>query len=82
MYIGKPFKFRVNIVYANSKYYLISGAGISRSASVCIAYVMNKEKVSYSKAFSLVAAVRPGIEPNDGFVEQLKEYQKELNILE
>jgi len=39
---------------------------------------MNKQHVTYEEAFDIVASVRPGIEPNDGFVSQLKEYQQEL----
>ncbi|XP_012261545.2 dual specificity protein phosphatase 19 [Athalia rosae] len=47
-------------------------AGVSRSASVIIAYLMVTENLSYDKAYQRVKSVRQCIKPNDGFVRQLK----------
>ncbi|KAB5579086.1 hypothetical protein PHYPO_G00190680 [Pangasianodon hypophthalmus] len=49
-------------------------AGVSRSASVAIAYLMAKEKIPFEDAFNRVRSARPSIRPNAGFLVQLKEY--------
>lgn len=51
-------------------------AGISRSASVVIAYVMKEMKLDYSTARTLVSRSRSVISPNEGFVKQLSFYEK------
>lgn len=49
-------------------------AGISRSASIVIAYLINKHKMSYDIAFKHVQSKRSFIYPNEGFVRQLKSF--------
>jgi len=49
-------------------------AGVSRSASVVIAYLMRFHCMEYLKAYNLVKAKRPWINPNYGFQAQLKRY--------
>ncbi|TSN12197.1 Dual specificity protein phosphatase 19 [Bagarius yarrelli] len=49
-------------------------AGVSRSASVAIAYLMAREKIPFEEAFNRVKSARPSIRPNAGFLSQLKEY--------
>ena len=53
-------------------------AGVSRSASVVIAYLMRYYSMNYEEAFKFVKTKRSFIRPNVGFVEQLKEYEKKL----
>ena len=53
-------------------------AGISRSATVIIAYLMNSRSMSYPLAVGLVHTVRPTINPNFGFVQQLQDYAETL----
>ncbi len=48
--------------------------GISRSASVVIAFVMRTRQLSFEEAFQLVKNARPFICPNRGFVEQLRQF--------
>uniref|UniRef100_T1JN70 Tyrosine-protein phosphatase domain-containing protein n=1 Tax=Strigamia maritima TaxID=126957 RepID=T1JN70_STRMM len=50
-------------------------AGISRSAALVISYIMEKYGLSYKAAFLLVQQKRFCINPNDGFAQQLKEYE-------
>ncbi|KAK9479912.1 protein-tyrosine phosphatase-like protein [Lipomyces japonicus] len=50
-------------------------AGISRSATVVIAYVMWKHKVSFEDALATVKSGREIANPNDSFVEQLQIFQ-------
>jgi protein-tyrosine phosphatase len=47
-------------------------AGISRSASIIIAYLILKKNYTYEDAYNLVKSKRPIIHPNPGFNEILK----------
>jgi protein-tyrosine phosphatase len=49
-------------------------AGVSRSASFLIGYLI-KNGLSYDTSYLLVKSHRPVINPNQGFVEQLKRYE-------
>lgn len=53
-------------------------AGVSRSASLCIAYLMKYENMSLRQAYQHVKMARPIIRPNQGFWKQLIEYEKHL----
>lgn len=53
-------------------------AGVSRSATLVIAYLMKFEYMSLRQAFYHVKAVRPIIRPNPGFWRQLIEYEVKL----
>lgn len=50
--------------------------GVSRSATVIIAYLMKKYKITYHEAFEQVKSRRSIVFPNQGFVSQLKIYGK------
>ena len=52
--------------------------GVSRSASFAIAYTIKKKGISFDEAKQFVKSKRQGIDPNDGFVEQLKMFEKSL----
>jgi protein-tyrosine phosphatase len=52
--------------------------GISRSPTVIIAYLIDKQKMSLRHAVKLVQDKRPCIFPNEGFIEQLKLYEKQI----
>jgi hypothetical protein len=51
-------------------------AGVSRSASVVIGYLMWRDSLSFDQSLQAVKAVRPFIKPNQGFVKQLAEYER------
>eukprot|EP01017_Pseudomicrothorax_dubius_P036688 TRINITY_DN5277_c0_g1_i1.p1 TRINITY_DN5277_c0_g1~~TRINITY_DN5277_c0_g1_i1.p1 ORF type:complete len:223 (+),score=38.34 TRINITY_DN5277_c0_g1_i1:49-669(+) len=53
-------------------------AGISRSATVVIAYMMKVYGYSVREAFKYIASLRPIIKPNSGFYYQLREFEQEL----
>jgi Leucine-rich repeat (LRR) protein len=53
-------------------------AGISRSPTVIIAYIMKYHNMNLNSAFNFVKSKRNKIVPNDGFWEQLVEYEKVL----
>jgi protein-tyrosine phosphatase len=45
--------------------------GMSRSATIVLAYVMKEKGLTFDQAYTLVQQARPMIRPNDGFVKQL-----------
>ncbi|XP_055314027.1 dual specificity protein phosphatase 19 [Sitodiplosis mosellana] len=51
-------------------------AGVSRSSAVCIAYLMSDHKMNFETAFALVKSKRECIRPNDGFLKQLKQMDR------
>ena len=50
-------------------------SGISRSASIVIAYIMDKYQMNYEQAYSQVKAKRAVIRPNSNFIEQLNKFR-------
>ncbi|XP_062563420.1 dual specificity protein phosphatase MPK-4 [Armigeres subalbatus] len=46
--------------------------GVSRSATIVIAYIMNKYKLTYDAALQRVKSKRRFVMPNPGFINQLK----------
>jgi hypothetical protein len=50
-------------------------AGISRSATLVLAYLMKREGLSLPVACTLVRSVRPIVQPNHGFMWQLVEFE-------
>jgi serine/threonine/tyrosine-interacting protein len=67
-----------NIIANGGNVYVHCIAGISRSASVVIAYIMNKYKCSFAFGLKLVASRRECINPNMGFCQQLQENQETI----
>jgi protein-tyrosine phosphatase len=57
---------------------LFSIAGVSRSSSICIAYLMKSNSWTYEKALEYIQSTRNEVNPNQGFVKQLKDYQNEI----
>lgn len=53
-------------------------AGVSRSASVCIAYLVKYKHMTLRKAYYHVFNKRPCISPNFGFWRQLVEYEMQI----
>lgn len=53
-------------------------AGVSRSAALCLAYLMKHRQVSLLEAHRWLKDRRPLVRPNRGFWEQLIRYEMEL----
>ncbi|XP_038070795.1 dual specificity protein phosphatase 4-like [Patiria miniata] len=53
-------------------------AGISRSATVCLAYLMKVQAMRLEEAFEFVRSLRKVISPNFSFMLQLLKYESEL----
>lgn len=54
-------------------------AGVSRSVSLILAYLMKYADMSLKAAFQHVRSVRPQVRPNTGFFKQLIEYEQRLH---
>ncbi|XP_040204925.1 dual specificity phosphatase 28 [Rana temporaria] len=52
--------------------------GRSRSATICIAYLMKCKNMNLLEAFQKIKTIRPSVEPNAGFWSQLESYEKSL----
>ena len=53
-------------------------AGISRSATITIAYLMTEYHLSLQSALNHVQSIRTIVQPNPGFIKQLQAYEQEL----
>lgn len=53
-------------------------AGVSRSASICIAYLIKYNSMSLREAYFFVKEKRCTIRPNIGFFKQLIQYEKKI----
>lgn len=58
------------------KVFVHCAAGISRSATLITCYIMRQYKMSAYDALKIVKGKRPCVRPNDGFLEQLVEYEE------
>eukprot|EP01017_Pseudomicrothorax_dubius_P026315 TRINITY_DN2926_c0_g1_i6.p1 TRINITY_DN2926_c0_g1~~TRINITY_DN2926_c0_g1_i6.p1 ORF type:complete len:110 (+),score=16.36 TRINITY_DN2926_c0_g1_i6:398-727(+) len=54
-------------------------AGISRSATIVIAYLLREYKYRLEEALAYVVAKRSIVKPNDGFYYQLVEFEREVH---
>lgn len=60
----------------NGRILIHCNAGVSRSSTVCIAYLMKHKHMEFKTAFELVKSKRECIRPNDGFIKQLQQMVK------
>ena len=70
------FKFIDECLQSGGKILVHCHAGISRSSTIVIAYLMYKYNMNYETAFRIVKRGRNIINPNYGFVLQLKVFEK------
>ncbi len=52
--------------------------GISRSASIVLAFLMKNHNMTLDQAYIHTVGIRDTIEPNDRFWDELKKYENEL----
>ena len=68
----------LNFIKGEEKILVHCMAGASRSATIVIAYLMWIQKMKFDDALNFVKSKRPIVDPNDGFREQLKIFEKLL----
>ncbi|KAI3662475.1 hypothetical protein MP638_003615 [Amoeboaphelidium occidentale] len=77
-YFKPAFDF-IDLVNSKDKAVLIHcKQGLSRSATLVIAYVMKELKISMEEAYTFVKKKSPNVSPNLGFVFQLLDFEKEV----
>ena len=68
----------LNFIKGEEKVFVHCAAGESRSATIVIAYIMWKKKLTFDKAYKFVKEKRSRIYPNFGFRQQLQMFEKLL----
>ncbi|BFZ01017.1 hypothetical protein BsWGS_04056 [Bradybaena similaris] len=74
----KIIEFIDSVAQQQGKVLVHCRAGVSRSATVCIAYLMQKQQMSLDAAFEFVVSRRPIIDPNLNFIQQLQRFEASL----
>ena len=74
------FKECIEFIESANKIYIHCMCGISRSPAIVIAYLIWKTNCSYDDVYAFVQSRRTFINPNDGFVKQLKYFEKLMKI--
>lgn len=74
-HFDRIFDFIDKAIENGGKVFVHCNAGISRSTTVIIGYLIRTHKITLEDALKKVKAVRSGTKPNQGFMAQLVDYQ-------
>jgi len=74
-YFDSTYKFIEKCISENKNVLVHCHAGISRSATILIAYFMRKNNISYQEAYDFIKNKRSIINPNFDFVNALKNFK-------
>ena len=66
------YKDAINFIKESIKVFIHCVAGVSRSPSMLIAYLIKEENMKFDKAFDFVKGKRKNINPNKNFLNQLQ----------
>eukprot|EP00931_Biecheleriopsis_adriatica_P074366 TRINITY_DN48441_c0_g1_i1.p1 TRINITY_DN48441_c0_g1~~TRINITY_DN48441_c0_g1_i1.p1 ORF type:complete len:265 (-),score=38.35 TRINITY_DN48441_c0_g1_i1:55-849(-) len=75
MHFPRIVRFIASCRHAGRCVYVHCAAGISRSTTSLIAYLMAHLQVSFDEALRFVSSKRPAVCPNEGFTRQLKRFE-------
>ncbi|KAI1897719.1 hypothetical protein AGOR_G00086170 [Albula goreensis] len=78
-YFEEAFEFIEEAQQAGQGLLIHCQAGVSRSATIVIAYLMKHSWMTMTDAYKFVKARRPIISPNLNFMGQLLEFEEDLN---
>ena len=79
--IHNCFEEAYEFIQSSSKNVLVHCyAGISRSSTIVISYLMKRHNMTYFDAQHFLRSKRACIEPNEGFQKQLLEYDRSLSL--
>lgn len=79
-HFNKAFEFINQAKVRGEKVMIHCTAGISRSATITIAYIMNEQRKNLNDAISFVRSKRPIIAPNLDFMGELMQFEGTLNL--
>ncbi|CAF2189392.1 unnamed protein product [Rotaria magnacalcarata] len=79
-YFDKVYKFIEKVRDNNGRVFIHCLAGISRSPTLAIAYVMRDLCLTADEAYQYVKQCRPKISPNFNFLGQLSEYERTISL--
>lgn len=71
--LGKSLPYLRDCVLLKQNVLVHCNAGVSRTSTVAIGYLMQYENMSFDEAHKLVKTKRPAVRPNDGFRKQLEQ---------
>jgi len=74
-YFEEGIQFIQDALQSGASILVHCAAGVSRSATMVIAYIMKKEKMLTEQALALVRSKRSIVYPNDGFLFQLHQFE-------
>lgn len=77
-YFSETFEFISSALENSGIVYVHCAMGVSRSSSIVIAFLMKYMKLDFNNALSIVERCRPIVQPNQGFIKQLQEYENKL----
>jgi dual specificity MAP kinase phosphatase len=77
-YFEKTHKFIDEALEKKEKVLVHCFAGISRSATIVISYLMKKNKIDMNTAYNMVKKIRPCVSPNFWFFASLHKFEKEI----
>lgn len=73
-----PFLFSDSVKNVDGRILVHCQAGISRSATICLAYLMMTKRVRLEEAFEFVKQRRSIISPNFSFMGQLLQFETQI----
>ena len=78
VHLAEFFRFSLPVVTSidGRKIFIHCEAGVSRSASLAIALLMQQQDISFLQAFEAVRCQRPQVLPNIGFASQLQQLEQ------
>lgn len=80
-YFDKTYDIISNAIFDKKESILVHcDHGVSRSASIVIAFVIRCKKISFDDAYKLVKKCRREINPNKSFVKQLVKYSEKFVV--
>eukprot|EP01133_Synstelium_polycarpum_P012223 gene12223-14313_t len=75
------FNFINDALQSQSGVLVHCNAGVSRSSTVLIAYLMTTFRLPYDQCHKALKSARPSIQPNQGFLKQLRAYERSLGLV-
>lgn len=79
-FFDSSFRFIDEAVAAKRGILIHCFAGLSRSVAMTMGFLMRKYRIGADDALALIRQSRPSAHPNDGFINRLREYGRELGI--